>query len=152
MRVRPILTKAGLWTKTIQEFLVMDDGLDEEEGAGLGGDGFIVTLTFIWDIRSLEKPKQTGTYKSKTKILYHNQYVINGMNYQSHYGADLRFLDVSSIPRNPTGSDVCEVGYFDIFPEETDIFNTIERGAFIIKITLRTVPNHPATLITDYEL
>lgn len=94
-----------------QEFLVLDDELDEEEGAGPAADGFPVT--YIWDIRSLEKPLQTGMYKSKTKSIDHNQYVIGGLNYQSHYGAGLRVLDISSIPSNPTGGDVCEVAFFD---------------------------------------
>lgn len=122
--------------KNNQEFLVMDDELDEEEGAGPGGDGFPVT--FIWDIRSLEEPKQTGTYKSKTRSIDHNQYVINGMNYQSHYGAGLRVLDVSSIPRNPTGSDVCEVGYFDIYPEDGE-------GKFLSYPSKVPITNSPKT-------
>jgi choice-of-anchor B domain-containing protein len=138
-----------------QEFLVLDDELDEQEGAGPGGDGFPVT--FIWDIRSLEKPLQTGIYKSSTKAIDHNQYVIDGLNYQSHYGAGLRVLDVSSIPRNPTGSDVCEAAFFDIYPEDDAVggivefvgtwssyayfksgyifVNTIERGAFVLRMT-----------------
>ncbi|CRJ99867.1 hypothetical protein BN1723_008711 [Verticillium longisporum] len=63
-----------------QEYLVMDDELDEVRARGPAADGFPVT--YIWDIRDLEKPKQTGLYKSKTKAIDHNQYVIDGLNYQ----------------------------------------------------------------------
>lgn len=124
-------------------------------------------MTFIWDIRSLEAPKQTEIYKSRTKSIDHNQYVISGLVYQSHYGAGLRVLDISSVPRNPTGSDVCEVGFFDIYPEDDAspggglvefvgtwssyayfksgyvYINTIERGAWVVKMTSKTCPPPP---------
>jgi hypothetical protein len=72
---------------------------------------------------------------------------------QSNYGAGLRILDVSSIPSDPTGAGVKEIGFFDIFPEDDAsegegqiefqgswssyalfksgfiVINTIERGA-----------------------
>lgn len=66
-------------------------------------------MTYIWDIRDLENPKNTGIYKSKVKAIDHNQYVIDGLNYQSNYGAGLRVFDVSSIPKDPSGNSVCEV-------------------------------------------
>ena len=34
--------------------------------------------------------------------------IINNINYQSDYTAGLRVYDVSSIPENPRGDDVCE--------------------------------------------
>ncbi|CAG8956885.1 hypothetical protein HYFRA_00012340 [Hymenoscyphus fraxineus] len=147
-----------------QEYLLMDDEVDEEEGNGPAADGYPVT--YIWDIRSLEAPKQTGIYKAADVGIDHNQYVIDGLSYQSNYGSGLRIYDVSSIPTDPTGAGVCEVAYFDIYPEDDNapgggivqfsgswasyayfksgyIFvNTIERGAFVVKMTTReTCPN-----------
>ena len=140
-----------------QEYLVLDDELDEADKAGPGADGYPVT--FIWDIRDLENPKQTGFYKAKTKSIDHNHYVIDGIVYQSHYGAGLRVLDARSIPEDPTGSSVCEVAHFDIYPEDDEeegggivefvgswssyayfksgfiFINTIERGAWVVKLT-----------------
>ncbi|KAI8724346.1 hypothetical protein NCS52_00003500 [Fusarium sp. LHS14.1] len=140
-----------------QEFLVLDDELDERDGNGPGGDGFPVT--FIWDIRDLENPKQTGFFKHPTKSIDHNQYVIDNFIYQSHYGAGLRVLDGRSIPEDPTGAGVYEAAWFDIYPEDDDLpgggsvafvgtwssyaffksgyifINTIERGAFVVKLT-----------------
>lgn len=94
-----------------QEFLILDDEYDEYDGIGPAADGFPVT--YIWDIRDLTKPKQTGYYKSGQVSIDHNQYVANGKAYQSNYGAGLRILDISSIPSNPTGSGVSEIGFFD---------------------------------------
>lgn len=70
-------------------------------------------VTYIWDIRDLENPKQTGLFKSPQYGIDHNQYIANGKAYQSHYGAGLRILDVSSIPSDPTGKGVKEVAFFD---------------------------------------
>jgi hypothetical protein len=140
-----------------QEYLIMDDEIDEEEANGPAADGYPVT--YIWDISSLEAPKQTGIYKAANKGIDHNQYVVNGLSYQSSNGAGLRVYDVSSIPKNPTGSDVCEVAFFDIYPEDDAapgggivqysgtwssyayfksgyiFINTIERGGFVVKMT-----------------
>ncbi|KAG4430515.1 hypothetical protein IFR05_014001 [Cadophora sp. M221] len=140
-----------------QEFLLLDDELDEQKAAGPAVDGFPVT--YIWDIRSLEAPKQTGFYKSSVRSIDHNQYVHDGYSYQSNYAAGLRVLDVSSIPSDPTGANVCEAGFFDIYPEDDMLpgggnttfvgtwsmypyfksgfifINTIERGAFLVKMT-----------------
>ncbi|KAG5646749.1 hypothetical protein DXG03_002431 [Asterophora parasitica] len=140
-----------------QHYLVLDDELDERNKAGLAADGFPVT--YIWDISDLTAPKLTGHYKSSVKGIDHNQYVANGKSYQSNYGAGLRILDVSSIPRDPTGAGVREIGFFDVYPEDDHeegggrvafvgswssyglyksgwiLINTIERGAYVVRYT-----------------
>ncbi|PGH02872.1 hypothetical protein AJ79_07528 [Helicocarpus griseus UAMH5409] len=139
-----------------QHYLLLDDELDEQEQVGPAADGFPVT--FIFDISDLEHPKLTGTYKSKAHSIDHNQYVYDGLSFQSNYGAGFRVWDVSSIPDDPTGGHVEEIGFFDIFPEDDHLenggliefvgtwssyanfpsghilVNTIERGAFILKM------------------
>ncbi|KAK1991998.1 hypothetical protein LX36DRAFT_733819 [Colletotrichum falcatum] len=138
-----------------QEYLVLDDEYDEVDATGPAASGYPVT--YFWDIRSLEAPKQTGFYRSEAYGIDHNQFVIDGFAYQSHYGAGLRILDVSSLPEDPTGGKVSEVGFFDIYPEDDKmpnggsidfvgtwshypyfksghiLINTIERGAFVVK-------------------
>jgi len=94
-----------------QEFLIMDDELDEYNGTGIAADGFPVS--YIWDIRNLQQPKQTGHFKSSIRGVDHNQYVNGNFVYQSNYGAGLRILDVSTVKRDPTGKGIEEVGYFD---------------------------------------
>ncbi|KAF3355249.1 hypothetical protein VdG1_04210 [Verticillium dahliae VDG1] len=101
-----------------QEWLFMDDEYDEERTTGPAADGYPVT--YIWDIKSLENPKQTGIYKGSVRSIDHNQYVNGDLIYQSNYGAGVRVYDVSSVPQDPTGNGVCEIAYFDIYPEDDD--------------------------------
>lgn len=99
-----------------QHYLLLDDEYDEYDKTGPGAAGN--PITYIWDISSLKKPKQTGLYKSGAKGIDHNQYVADGFAYQSNYGTGFRVLDVSSIPKDPTGAGVKEVGFFDVYPED----------------------------------
>lgn len=139
-----------------QQYLLLDDEYDEYDKVGPGAPGN--PITYIWDISSLRAPKQTGLYKSGAKGVDHNQYVSNGFAYQSNYGTGLRVLDVRSIPTDPTGKGVKEVGFFDIYPEDDNqpgggsvnfvgtwssyglfksghiLVNTMERGAFVVKL------------------
>ncbi|EXF75539.1 hypothetical protein CFIO01_06275 [Colletotrichum fioriniae PJ7] len=140
-----------------QEWLFMDDEYDEDDLAGPAADGYPVT--YIWDIRSLDSPKQTGLFKHTVKGIDHNQYVVGDLLVQSNYGAGVRVWDVSSVPQDPTGGSVCEIAYFDIYPEDDSLpgggaiqfsgtwssyayfksgfifVNTIERGAYLVKMT-----------------
>ncbi|CAO2654961.1 Nn.00g116940.m01.CDS01 [Neocucurbitaria sp. VM-36] len=141
--------------KQNQHYLLLDDEYDEYDKVGPGIPGN--PITYIWDISSLRAPKQTGLYKSAAKGVDHNQYVADGFAYQSNYGTGFRVLDVRSIPDDPTGAGVKEIGFFDIYPEDDNqpgggsvdfvgtwssyalfesgyiLVNTMERGAFIVK-------------------
>jgi choice-of-anchor B domain-containing protein len=144
--------------KNWQEFIVLDDETDEQRNFNSDNpalDGY--PATYIFDIRDLEKPVNTGLYKGTVRTIDHNQYTHNGYVYQSNYGAGLRIYDASSIPENPTGGDVCETMFIDILPEDDDLpgggqveftgtwshfrfpsgfvyINTIERGGFVSKV------------------
>ncbi|KAJ8457310.1 hypothetical protein ONZ45_g18361 [Pleurotus djamor] len=139
-----------------QRYLILDDELDEQNRAGLARDGRAVT--YIWDISDLRAPRQTGYFKTDRITIDHNQYIANGLVYQSNYGTGLRVVDITSIPSDPTGNSVREVGYFDVYPEDDNrtgggalefvgtwssyglfpsgyiVINTIERGAFVVKL------------------
>lgn len=143
-----------------QDFLISDDELDEMDKKGLAADGHPVT--YIWDISNLSAPKQTGYYKSAAYSIDHNQYVHDGLSYQSNYGSGFHVLDISSIRADPTGNGVKEVGFFDIYPEDDALpngglidfvgtwssysyfksgyifVNTIERGGFVLKVQSTT--------------
>ncbi|KAH7324564.1 hypothetical protein B0I35DRAFT_388417 [Stachybotrys elegans] len=138
-----------------QEWIFMDDEYDEVSLAGPAADGYPVT--YIWDIRDLENPKQTGLFKAANRGIDHNQYVWGNYVYQSSYGAGVRVYDVSSVPSDPTGNSVCEIAFFDTYPEDDAqeghgtiqfsgswhsyagfksgfvFINTIERGGFLVK-------------------
>jgi choice-of-anchor B domain-containing protein len=134
----------------------MDDEYDEYDKIDPAADGHPVT--YIWNISNLTAPIQTGIYKSSSYSVDHNQYIKDGVSYQSNYGAGLRIYDVSSIPKDPSGKSVKELGFFDVYPEddaepnggvidfvgswssyaylkEYIFVNTIERGAFLVKRT-----------------
>jgi choice-of-anchor B domain-containing protein len=139
-----------------QEYLILDDELDEEEYAGPAADRFPVT--YIFDIKNLERPIQTGYYKHQHYSIDHNQYVYDGLAYQSNYGAGLTVFDISTIPTDPTGGLVEMAAFFDIYPEDDNeenggiidfvgtwshfagfesgyiFINTIERGGFVVKM------------------
>jgi choice-of-anchor B domain-containing protein len=138
-----------------QQFLIVDDEYDEVRGTGLGSEGF--PISYIWDISSLEAPKQTGHYKGLRKGIDHNQYIKDLHSYQSNYGLGLNILDLRSVATDPTGAGIREVGYFDTYPEDDHLpgggnvtftgtwsnypffksgfilINTMDRGAFVVK-------------------
>ncbi len=138
-----------------QQFLITDDEYDEFNKTGLAADGY--PISYIWDVSSLEAPKQTGHYKGLRKGIDHNQYVKDGFAYQSNYGLGLSILDLRSVASDPTGKGIREVAFFDTHPEDDHlpgggnvtftgtwshypffasgfiVVNTIDRGAFVVK-------------------
>ncbi|KAK6431188.1 hypothetical protein LTR95_012647 [Oleoguttula sp. CCFEE 5521] len=136
------------------QYLLLDDELDEVDGVITDG----IPVTYIVDMSDLTNPKLTGTFKATDfKGTDHNQYVYDGLSYQSNYGNGLWVHDVSPIPDDPTGASVEVAGFFDIYPEDDAvggivefvgtwshygpypsgyvIVNTIERGAFVVKLS-----------------
>ncbi|GAB1319804.1 Regulatory P domain-containing protein [Madurella fahalii] len=138
-----------------QQYLITDDEYDEVNKTGVAADGY--PISYIWDITSLEQPKQTGHYKGLRRGIDHNQYVKDGFTYQSNYGLGLSILDLRSVPSDPTGGGIREVAYFDTHPEDDHlpgggnvtftgswsnypyfpsghiVINTLDRGVFVVK-------------------
>lgn len=134
--------------------LLLDDELDEMDRTGSASNQR--TTTYVVDISDLTRPVFKGVYQSPVKAIDHNQYVVDGLSYQSNYGSGLRIVDVSSAGSDPTGSSFEQVGYFDCYPEDDSspqaeffgswsvypyfksgiiILNSIERGLFALKYT-----------------
>lgn len=102
-----------------QNYLVLDDEYDEYEKRAPADEGH--PITYIWDISSLENPKNTGYFKNtNVRAIDHNQYVIDGFAMQSNYGAGFRVIDLRSIPDDPTGAGVKEVAFFDVHPDDDE--------------------------------
>ena len=99
-----------------QAWMIMDDEYDEMTGRGPAPAKR--PTTYIWNITSLEHPVNTGFFKGTVASVDHNQYIYNGLSYQSNYGSGLRVVDVRSIPTDPTGKSVREIGFFDIYPND----------------------------------
>jgi choice-of-anchor B domain-containing protein len=125
--------------------LLLNDELDEEEISGLDGH----TRSMIWDVSKLDTPTLIGNFYSSEKAIDHNEYIHNGVSWQSNYCAGLRVLDARSLETGVTK----ELAYFDVSPEcDTAIFmgawsafpyfksgniivQSIERGLFVLKPT-----------------
>ncbi|KAK3689700.1 hypothetical protein B0T22DRAFT_423075 [Podospora appendiculata] len=143
-----------------QQYLILDDEYDEVDGAGLSADGF--PTSYIWDISDLEAPKQSGHYKGLRRGIDHNQFIKDGYSYQSNYALGISVLDLRSVPFFPDGSKIKEVAYFDTHPEDDSapgggnitftgtwshypffpsgfiVINTMDRGAFVVKRTVKS--------------
>ncbi len=128
--------------------LLLDDELDEESKTSTAADGH--TRTYVWDVRNLTRPVQTGIYRSPTTSIDHNQYVINGRSYQANYASGLRIVNVAGVESGGGAASMSEYGFFDVRPEDdvVDFYgawnayrfpsgkilvNSIERGAFLVK-------------------
>ncbi|KFA70787.1 hypothetical protein S40288_09552 [Stachybotrys chartarum IBT 40288] len=138
-----------------QTHLILDDEYDEVNVTRTGR--YAYPVSYIWDISSLERPRQTGTYTGRRRGIDHNQFVVDGFSHQSNYGLGYTVLDLRSLPRDPTGRGVREVAYFDIYPEDDNqpggglesfvgtwshypyfksgyvVINTMARGAFVVR-------------------
>lgn len=71
---------------------MLDDELDERDGTE-GPATSKLPITYIFDIRDLEAPKLTGFYEGKTRSIDHNQYIVDGYNYQ----CKLKFADENAV-------------------------------------------------------
>ncbi|KAK3708293.1 hypothetical protein LTR37_011558 [Vermiconidia calcicola] len=149
-------THQGWFINDNHDFLLIDDELDEIEANGTAASG--IPVTHIVDASDLHNPKYTGYFNATdSKAIDHNQYIVDGLAYQSNYGSGLWVHDVTSIPSDPTGNSVETVAFFDIYPEDDAaeggglvefvgtwshfllpsghvVINTIERGVFVVKI------------------
>jgi hypothetical protein len=93
------------WLTDNQEYLVMDDELDEQQ---FGHN----TRTYMWDVRDLDVPVMMDYFQSTTAAIDHNQFLLGNLLYQANYRAGMRILDASNI----AGAELTELGFFDIYP------------------------------------
>ncbi|KAK6833615.1 hypothetical protein PG987_008309 [Apiospora arundinis] len=147
-------THQGWLANADMTYLLLDDELDEQRQNGPAADQR--TTTYVVDITDLKNPVFKSVYKSPQKSIDHNQYVIDGVSYQSNYGSGLRIVDVRSVGRDEgASSGFMEAGYFDCRPEDDAVggqatfdgswsvypyfksgyilLNSIERGVFSLK-------------------
>jgi choice-of-anchor B domain-containing protein len=125
--------------------LFLNDELDEEEVATLEGH----TRSMIWDVTRLDTPTLIGNFYSSEQSIDHNEYIHNGVSWQSNYCAGLRVLDARYMSKGTTS----ELAYFDVSPKcSTPVFlgswsaypfwksgvvgvQSIERGLFLLRPT-----------------
>jgi choice-of-anchor B domain-containing protein len=133
------------WLNADMTHLLLNDELDEENIAALDSH----TRSMIWDVRKLDTPTLIGDFFSTEKAIDHNEYIHNGVSWQSNYCAGLRVLDARTLETGKT----TELAYFDVSPDcDTAVFlgawsaypffnsgnvivQSIERGLFVLKPT-----------------
>ena len=100
-------THQGWLTEDGKHFLV-DDELDETDNPDV-----TKTQTYVFNVEDLDQDIQqlVNTHEGETTSIDHNQYILDGLSYQSNYRSGLRVLDVS----NP--ADLNEVGLLRRLPE-----------------------------------
>ena len=95
----------------------------------------------------LDAPQLIGSFYSTEHSIDHNEYIYNGVSWQSNYCAGLRVLDARYMSEGVTS----EVAYFDISPDCNTVeflgswssypfwqsgvvgVQTIERGLFLLR-------------------
>lgn len=146
------------WLTEDQAFWIVNDELDEEEGLVDN------TRTIVLDVRDLENPKVHFEHLHDTISPDHNNYVHEGLLYQSNYSSGLRVLDIAAID-DPDAPGLDEVAFFDTFPAAEDTFDGtwsnypfFESGTIAVSgrneglFLLRLADDEPATAELGVEL
>jgi len=99
------------WFTEDRRFVLANDELDEQ-------NGFVATQrTMIFNVEDLDSPEFVGVYDSGLTTIDHNLYIHGNRAYESNYQSGLRILDLSGI----ASGTLREVGYFDTYPQSTEI-------------------------------
>ncbi|HWC31634.1 MAG TPA: choice-of-anchor B family protein, partial [Actinomycetota bacterium] len=109
------------WLSEDQRFLFVNDELDEQAGneGRKEGDSLTNTRTIVLDVSDLENPKVHFEHLHETVSIDHNNYVHEGLLYQSNYTSGLRVLETAFVDdeENPR---LEQVAFFDTYPETDD--------------------------------
>jgi choice-of-anchor B domain-containing protein len=100
------------WLTDDHAYLLVNDELDEMTFE-------FNTRTVIIDVTDLENPTFHAAHEHDTTAITHNNYVVDGLVYQSNYTAGLRVLDTAFVgdTDNPR---LDEVAFFDTFPRHDE--------------------------------
>lgn len=97
-------THSGTLTKDQTTLISTDEG--DETSLGIN------STLYIWDVRTLTKPKLIGTFVADSATIDHNVYSENDALYHANYVNGLRILDL----KRANKGKLKEVAYFDTVP------------------------------------
>jgi choice-of-anchor B domain-containing protein len=100
------------WLTDDQTYLIANDELDE---VNTGTN----TRTIVFDVSDLENPKVHFIHVHDTTSIDHNNYVDDGLLYQSNYTSGLRVLDTAHID-DPANPRLEPLAFFDVFPAHSN--------------------------------
>lgn len=101
------------WLSDDGHYWFVNDELDEDE------DAVDNTRTIVLDVSDLEEPTLHFEHFHETVSPDHNNYVHEGLLYQSNYSAGLRVLDTAGV----ADGSLEEIAFFDTFPTAEDTFD-----------------------------
>jgi choice-of-anchor B domain-containing protein len=96
------------WLTEDHRYLLTNDELDEMEGG-------TNTRTVVLDVSDLENPVVHTIHTHETASIDHNNYVKDGLAYQSNYTSGLQVLDVATLYHKKKPR-LDRVAYFDTYP------------------------------------
>ncbi|MFT5222891.1 MAG: choice-of-anchor B domain-containing protein, partial [Glaciecola sp.] len=146
-------THQGWLTEDFTHILFNDEG--EEDTYDIN------TRTLIADVSDLDNPTLVGAYLHDTTSIDHNNYILDGLAYQSNYTSGLRILDLDGVAT----AELETIGFFDTFPDHDNpvyagtwgnypylpsgniVISGGEEGLFIVRLreTVRQAYENPAT-------
>jgi len=97
------------WLTEDQRYLLTNDELDEQADPGSR------TRTMVLDVSDLDAPVVHDYHLHETVSIDHNNYVHEGLVYQSNYTSGLRVLDVSTLD-DPDDPRLDPKAFFDVYP------------------------------------
>ncbi len=106
------------WITENHRFFIVGDETDEL-------DFGINTRTIILDFTDLDNPQHYFYYSAISSSIDHNGYVKDDTYYLASHTAGLRIFDIANI----AGSDMTEIGFFDVHPEDN---STVFTGAWSV--------------------
>jgi choice-of-anchor B domain-containing protein len=96
------------WLTEDHAYLLVNDELDELTYP----EEVPTTRTVVLDVTDLENPTFHFGHQHETRSITHNNYILDGLVYQSNYTSGLRVLDTADV----AAGSLEEVAFFDTFP------------------------------------
>jgi choice-of-anchor B domain-containing protein len=100
------------WLTDDHAYLLVNDELDELSYP----EEVPTTRTVVLDVTDLEAPTFHFGHQHETRSITHNNYVVDGLVYQSNYTSGLRVLDTAGV----AAGSLEEIAFFDTFPAHGD--------------------------------
>ncbi|MBW3658214.1 MAG: choice-of-anchor B family protein [Actinobacteria bacterium] len=107
------------WLTEDHRFLITNDELDELNAMRAGEPG-MNTRTVVVDVTDLDAPKVHFEHFHDTISPDHNNYVHEGLVYQSNYSSGLRVLDAAFI-EDADDPRLEPAAFFDTFPAHSEV-------------------------------
>lgn len=110
------------WLTEDHRYLLTNDELDEQAEPGTR------TRTMVLDVSDLDAPVVHDYHFHDTVSIDHNNYVHDGLVYQSNYTSGLRVLDVATLDDADPRLD--DKAFFDVYPSDDEDPKAIFEGTW----------------------